>query len=307
MIGLKEKNNLVLPFILNLTFTIFEFIGGILTNSIALISDSIHDIGDSISIGVSLLLHRKSKKPSNDDYTYGYKRFSLLGGLISSLVLVVGSVVVIYEAIPRLLSTEDVKSLPLLLFAVVGVSVNLFAAIRAKKGTSINERVISLHLFEDAFGWIALLVGAVLMELFGWYFIDPILSILFTLYILTHVYSNLKQIISILMEVAPEKPTVKQVKEALLKLDVLDVHHIHLWTMNGEQVLATLHITLKCDISREEYIALQDEVREVLEHLEIVHPTVEYEFEDSPCERGDCAELLQSSNEGNHHHHHHHH
>lgn len=300
---MKEKNHLILPFILNLTFTIFEFIGGILTNSIALISDSIHDIGDSISIGVSLILHRHSKKPSNDDYTYGYKRFSLLGGLISSIVLVIGSGIVIYEAIPRLFATEDVKSLPLLFFAIIGVSVNLFAALKAKKGTSINEKVISLHLFEDAFGWIALLIGALLMELFGWYFIDPILSILFTLYILTHVYSNLKQIIKIFMEVAPDKPSVKEVQTQLMKLDILDVHHIHLWTMNGEQVLATLHVTIHSDISKERYIALQNEVHETLEHLGIVHPTVEYEFEDAPCEREDCMEMLQS-NDTNHHHHH---
>jgi len=301
----KDKNQLILPFLLNLFFTVFEFLGGLYTNSIALISDSIHDIGDSISIGISLVLENKSKKKADYNYTYGYRRFSLLGGLISSIVLIMGSIVIIYEAIPRIIHPEAVLSSELIWFSVLGVAVNLFAALRAKKGKSINQKIISLHLFEDALGWIALLIGAILMNLFQIYWIDPILSIIFTLYILTHVYKNLSQIIRVFMEVAPKNPTVQIIESALSHLKDLDnVHHVHIWTLDGENPLLTLHAVVAKDTTKERLSMLKKEIHHELKHLGILHATIEFEYFGEECVAQDCDDIFDDVETSHHHHHH---
>ncbi len=304
---MKAKNHLLIPFILNLIFTIVEFIGGILTNSIALISDSIHDIGDSISIGVSMILEQISKKPTDDYYTYGYKRYSLLGGLISSIVLIIGSGIIIYEAIPRLISPKSIHSQELIYFAVLGLTVNLFAAMRARRGKSINEKVISLHLFEDALGWAALLIAAILIELFHIFWIDPVLSIVFTLYILSHVYKNIKSIINVFMEIAPTKPSVEEVSSHLQENKFIkDVHHIHLWTIDGIIKLATLHIVLYDHVSKQKFIETQVFAHQLLKELGIHHSTIEFEYEGNPCDLSDCEDTLTSTPIESHLHHHHH-
>ncbi|MDD3478567.1 MAG: cation diffusion facilitator family transporter [Candidatus Izemoplasmatales bacterium] len=307
---MKPKNKLILPFFLNLFFTVFELLGGIWTNSIALISDAIHDLGDSLSIGLSILLHRKSLKDADEAYTYGYHRFSLLVGLISSIVLLIGSIIVIYEAIPRLINPETVATQTLIWFSIAGVAVNLFAAIKARAGKSINERVISLHLFEDAFGWIALLLGAILMNFFHIYRIDAILSILFTLYILWHVFENLDRIIRVFMEVAPKEPSVPLLKKHLESMDgVKEVHHIHLWTIDGEHALCTLHVVLEKDVTKADYVRIQQSLHEELHEHGVLHATLEFEYEDALCTSEDCQETLQKMLELSHpsaHHHHHH-
>jgi cobalt-zinc-cadmium efflux system protein len=285
----KQTNRLILPFVLNLVFTVFELVGGFFTNSIALISDSVHDLGDSISIGISLVLENKSKKKPDVFYTYGYQRFSLLGGLISSLILIVGSIVIIYETIPRLIHPELVDTSTLLWFSVIGVAVNLFAAIRASKGTSINERVIGLHLFEDAFGWVALLIGAVIMYFFQVYWVDSVLSILFTIYILTHVFKNIKQITNIFLEKAPPEPTIKEIKQNLTKVPfVKNCHHLHLWTLEGNIPLLTCHILINKDISKEGFIEVQAKLHQILADMGINHSTIEMEFEGIKCNNLEC-------------------
>jgi len=302
----KNKNQLLLPFLLNLFFTVFEFLGGLYTNSIALISDSVHDIGDSISIGLSLVLENKSKKKADQSFTYGYRRFSLLGGLISSIVLIIGSIIIVYEAIPRIFQPETVLSTELIWFSILGVAVNLFAALKAKKGNTINQKIISLHLFEDAFGWIALFIGAILMSLFQIYWIDSILSILFTLYILSHVYKNLRQIIRIFIEVAPKNPTIQKIEIELSRIqDLENVHHVHIWTIDGENPLLTLHAVVSKGISQDRLSSLKREIHHELKHLGILHATIEIEFSGEECLAQDCDELFEDLDAGLHHHHHH--
>ncbi|MDD3123187.1 MAG: cation diffusion facilitator family transporter [Candidatus Izemoplasmatales bacterium] len=291
----KQTNRLILPFVLNLVFTVFELVGGFFTNSIALISDSIHDLGDSISIGISLVLENKSKKKPDAFYTYGYQRFSLLGGLISSFILIVGSIVIIYETIPRLIHPELIDTSTLLWFSVIGVVVNLFAALRASKGTSINEKVIGLHLFEDALGWVALLVGAIIMYFFQIYWVDSVLSILFTIYILWHVFKNIKQITNIFLEKAPPEPTIRDITEKLTKVPyVKNCHHLHLWTLEGNKPLLTCHILLKKDISKEDFIEVQAKLHLALAEMGITHSTIEMEFEcdDLECENDDLISIV---------------
>ena len=190
---MKSEKRIFLSFILNFAFTIFEFIGGLITNSVALLSDSIHDLGDSISMGIAIVLEKKSKKKPDYDFTYGYRRYSLIGALISSMILLAGSAIIIFEAINRLLHPETINSELVIYFAIVGVVVNGLAALNLKKGKTINEKVISLHLLEDVLGWVALLIAAIVMYYTEIVILDALLSLVFTLYIIYHVMKNLKK------------------------------------------------------------------------------------------------------------------
>jgi len=300
----KTTNRLLLPFILNLSFTVFELVGGFLTNSIALISDSIHDFGDSISIGIALILEKLSKKKPDETYTYGYRRFSLLGGLISAFVLLVGSVIVVYEAIPRLIHPELIDAKTLIWFSVIGMVVNLIAALRASKGKSINEKVIGLHLFEDAFGWVALFIGAIIMMFTQLYWVDSLLSILFTLYILIHVFKNIILIIRVFLEKSPGEPSLSTIENELKKIPhVVGIHHIHLWTLEGNHLLFTCHVNLNSDITKDDLITSQFQLHEALNKLGVEHSTMEYEFEDSPCTGDECQGIENWEEEPLHHHH----
>ncbi|MDZ7847967.1 MAG: cation diffusion facilitator family transporter [Owenweeksia sp.] len=188
----QSGKNLRLAFFLNLAFTLFEIIGGLWTNSIAILSDALHDLGDSLSLGLSWYLQRKSRQTANQHYTYGYRRFSLLGALINSVVLVVGSVVIIVEAIERLQQPEAPDATGMLIFAIVGVGINGFAALRLRAGKSLNERVVSWHLWEDVLGWLAVLLGAVVMLIWETPWLDPVLSIGITVFILINILKRLR-------------------------------------------------------------------------------------------------------------------
>ncbi len=284
----KPKNRLLLTFILNLCFTVFEFIGGLLTNSIALITDSIHDFGDSLTIGMSMFFEKKSKQKPDEAYTYGYKRYSLLGGLFAAFSLVVGSTIIIIESVKRLINPEPIETKMLVYFALVGIIVNTVAAIYASKGKSKNEKIISLHLFEDVVGWFVLLVGAILMYFFNITILDSILSIGFTFYILIHVYKHLKEIVEVMMEKAPSEPTLDTIIKTL-KTDslVLDVHHVHHWSLEGEIALFTAHIVVSDSISPTELQALQARLHDLLKTIKIMHATLEMEIGMESCV-GEC-------------------
>ncbi len=284
----KPKNRLLLTFILNLCFTVFEFIGGLFTNSIALISDSIHDFGDSLTIGLSMFFEKKSRQKPDETYTYGYKRYSLLGGLFAAFSLVVGSTIIIIESVKRLINPEPIETKMLVYFALVGIIVNTVAAIYASKGRTRNEKIISLHLFEDVIGWVVLLIGAILMYFFNITILDSILSIGFTLYILFHVYKHLKEIVEVMMEKAPLEPTQDTIIKTLKsEPKVIDVHHLHHWSLEGEIALLTAHIVLADSITPKELVEVQKRLHDSLKTIGIMHATLEFEIGKDSC-RGEC-------------------
>ncbi|MBN2504604.1 MAG: cation transporter [Bacilli bacterium] len=280
----EHTSKLTLAFVLNLGFTIFEFIGGLITNSIALISDSIHDLGDSLTIGLSIYFERKAKKKPDEKFTYGYRRYSLLGGLITACSLIVGATIIIIESVKRLLDPQLVDTEVLLYFAGVGIIVNGIAAIVASKGKSVNEKVISLHLFEDVIGWFVLLVGAIIMHLTGILVLDAILSILFTLFILWHVYKHLAKIIAVFLERAPEEPSINAVRETLMRTGLVkDIHHMHYWTLEGEKQLFTAHVVISDSLDKAEWVTIQKALHQELVKIGVEHATFEFEFESEPC------------------------
>ena len=188
---MKTEKNILFAFILNLGFSIFEFIGGIFTNSVAILSDSIHDMGDALSIGISFVLEKKSKKKPNNKYTYGYLRYSVFGSIITTTILFVGSVLVIFESIKRILNPVEINYTGMLILAIIGVIVNIIATYTTREGDSLNQKAVNLHMLEDTFSWLAVLIGAIVMKLTDVHLIDPILSIAIAIYILYRAIRNL--------------------------------------------------------------------------------------------------------------------
>ena len=173
---MKTEKNILTAFLLNLFFSIFEFIGGMLTGSVAILSDSVHDIGDAASIGIAYFLERKSKQDPDEIYTYGYTRYSVMGGVITSLVLLLGSVMVIYNAVVRMIEPAEIHYDGMILFAVIGVFVNAGAAFFTREGGSLNQKAVNLHMLEDVLGWAVVLVGALIMRFTDLAVLDPLLS-----------------------------------------------------------------------------------------------------------------------------------
>ena len=184
----ESGKNLKAAFFLNLAFTIIELIGGWYVNSVSIVSDAVHDLGDSLSLGTSWYLDSLSRKKATDSYSFGYRRFSLLGALINAIVLILGSVFVIREAILRLQTPEASDAKGMLYFALLGVAVNGYAAWKLSGGKTLNERVISWHLIEDVLGWVAVLIVSVILMFYPSPYLDPALSLLISVYILWNVF-----------------------------------------------------------------------------------------------------------------------
>ncbi len=287
--GNNDVKNIRAAFFLNLFFTIIEFIGGILTNSMAILSDAVHDLGDCITLGLSWYFQKVSKKPRNQDYTYGYKRFSLLGAVINSVVLLVGSVVILIHAFPRLFNPQQPNVEGMLLLAVLGVIINGIALFRLRKGSSINEKVVSLHMLEDVLGWVAVLIGAGVMYFFDAPIIDTILSIAIALFILVNVFRNMRISLRIILQGSPTRLDLDEVKNVLLNIDeVNSVHDLHAWSVDGEYNVLTIHVVLKNELSMEDQQLLKTRIRESLDNLGAHHSTIEFELEDEDCILDDC-------------------
>ena len=296
---MKTEKNIFVAFLLNLGFSILEFIGGIFTNSVAIISDSIHDMGDALSIGISFFLEKKSKRKPDNKYTYGYIRYSVLGGLITTVILLVGSIFVIYNAVGRIINPVEVNYKGMIVFAIIGTIMNFAAAYFTKEGDSINQKSVNLHMLEDVLGWVIVLIGAIIMNFTDIKIIDPIMSIGVALFILINTFKNLKQILDLFLEKTPQNIDIEHLKKHLQEIEgVDDIHHIHIWSIDGYNNYATMHIVTKSlDIKR-----IKKEIREELEEHGICHSILE--TEDEVCEDVECNPHLHSS-EGHHHHHHH--
>ncbi len=301
----QSTKNMLVAFILNLGFAVIELIGGIITNSISIISDSVHDLGDSLSIGVSLALEKKSERKPDEKYTYGYLRYSLIGALVSSLVLIGGSALVIYNSVLRLMNPSEVNYDGMIILAILGVIINGIAALRTSHGHNLNEKSISLHMLEDVLGWGAILIGSVVIRFTGWYIVDPLMSLAITVYVLIHAITNIKGVFDILLEKAPEGADVKEISEELLKLDgVTDIHHIHIWTLDGVNSYITLHAVIDESSDIGKFGEIKHGIRHTLEHFGISHSTVEIEYK--KCEHDHCEPVAEIRS-GCHHHHGHDH
>ena len=296
---MKTERNILIAFILNIAFSIFEFFGGAISGSVAIMSDAVHDLGDATSIGISYFLERKSKKKPNDKYTYGYIRYSVMGSVITTIILILGSIIIIYESINRIINPLPIDYSKMIIFAIIGVIINFVAAYVTKEGDSLNQKSVNLHMLEDVLGWVIVLIGAIVMKYVNIPIIDPILSIGVSTFILISALKNLKEVIDLFLEKTPKDINIIDIKEKLLKIeDVIDIHHIHIWSIDGHENLATLHV-----VTDNFETELKHKVKEELKKHGINHSTIELEKRDECCEDDHC----EINHEQHTHHHHHHH
>lgn len=295
---MKSEKSIFIAFILNLLFSVFEFVGGLYCGSTAIMSDALHDLGDAVGIGLSFIFERVSKRPPDERYTYGYGRYSVLGGAVSTIILLFGSLGVIAVGIGRIFSPTPINYDGMILFAVIGVAVNLAAAYFTREKGSINRCAVNLHMLEDVLGWAAVLVSAVVMRFCDVAVLDPVISVVIAVFIIVGAVRNLGEVLGVILEKTPHALSVGTVRESVIGIEgVFDVHHIHLWSVDGQVSLATLHVVCDGDL-----LSVKREVRRQLCEMGIAHVTVELELRGEECGESVCS---VRSDEVQHAHHHH--
>jgi len=270
--------NIKTAIILNTAFALIELVGGFWSNSVAILSDALHDFGDSVTLAMSYYFHKKSQRKNDASYSYGYKRFSLIGAVVASLVLFAGSLFIIKESVQRLMHPEPADASGMFLIAVLGLAVNGIALLRLRKGNAVVEQVLTLHFLEDVLGWVAVLLGSAIMYFTGWLFIDPLLSLCIAAFILFNVYGKIKQVSKILMQGVPENTDLDEIRKTVLSVQgVESLHDLHVWTMDGDYNILSLHVAIGSNLTVNETDAIKTKLRSLLAEKNIQHATIEIE------------------------------
>lgn len=284
--------NILFAFILNLFFAIVELIGGVITGSVAILSDALHDFGDCISLGVAWQLQKISNAGSDAKFSYGYKRFSLLGALFISLILLSGSIIVIYSAIQKIITPGNPDAKGMIILAVFGLIVNGWAALRLSKGHTINERALMLHMMEDVLGWAAVLIVSIVMYFVNIPILDPLLSIAIAIWILYNVYFNLRDSLKILLQGVPSDINKDSLIKHILDINgVISIHDIHLWTLDGEEHIASIHVVIDREKINDTdcFCEMKQQIRKIASEHKIEHITIEFDIDGYQCSLSNCC------------------
>ncbi|HDP66918.1 MAG TPA: cation transporter [Candidatus Marinimicrobia bacterium] len=280
----QEQHAIGIAFFLNLFFSILEITGGLLTNSIAIISDALHDFGDSLALGLSFILQKYSNRAGNAKYSYGYRRYSILAAVINSIILLTGSGFIMRAAIPRLLDPVKPHAEGMFLLAIVGIAFNGAAVLQLRRGKTLNIRVVSLHLIEDILGWVATLIVSLILLFTDWYILDPILSIAITVYIIYHVMTNLIQSLRVFLQTVPDNIDTAALEAKFQRIPkVRSVHHTHVWTLDGVNHVLTTHVVVDQGTSLSEVIAIKSQLKHIAYEMHCEHVTLEIEYGDEDC------------------------
>lgn len=281
--------NLAVAFALNLVFSIVEFAGGIWTSSIAILSDAVHDLGDTTAIGFALFLERYSRKGRDKLFSYGYGRFSALSAFFTATVLAVGSILIGIHAIQAFFETGKVHTEGMIYLAIAGVVFNGLAAVSLKGGQSLNQKAVLYHLLEDLFGWIVVLIGAVLLHFTGLSWIDPLLALLISLFILYRVAGLIRNVAKIFLQSVPAGVNMEQIEADVQSIEgVCDVHDLHAWSLDGQFHVMSLHVSVESGYSIEELEDLKEKINRYLQSVNINHSTIQFDLTEVPCELADC-------------------
>jgi cobalt-zinc-cadmium efflux system protein len=283
--GDHSTSKIRIAFFINLGFSVIELIGGLYTNSMAILSDALHDLGDSMSLGVSWYFQKVARKGRDREFSYGYRRFSVLGAVINSLVLVVGSILILTEAIPRLFNPATPDAQGMIYLAIGGILANGLAAYKLHGGHSLNERAVYLHLLEDVLGWVATLIAALIMLYQDWPIVDSLLAIFISLFILFNVYKNLKKALKIILQGTPEEINPKRIDELLRAIPkVISTHDCHIWSMDGQYHILSIHLVVEKYNELQELSEIKQKAKDLLKKEHIDHATIEFETEDEKCD-----------------------
>lgn len=289
----RHEKDLKTAFLLNFIFTIIEFVGGFLSGSMAILTDAVHDLGDTLAIGSALFFEKKSRKGRDNTYSYGYGRYSPMAAFINGLILISGSVIMLSHAIPALLKPAPVNTPVMLVVAVVGVIFNGLAVWKLHAGHhhahhSHNKQVVRLHLLEDTLGWMAVLLGSIIIYFTEWYIVDPILSILIALFILYNALKGLRATASILLQAIPDQEKMEKLKTRLAQIPgVENVHDLHYWTLDGNYDVLTVHLKPQEKSDATSWQIIQDEACGILREFQVSHYTVQIDFEKN-CDFNEC-------------------
>lgn len=243
---MKAKYAVWVAFFLNLTYAIVEFIAGGVFGSSAVLADSVHDLGDAIAIGISAFLETISNREEDSHYTLGYKRFSLLGAMVTAVILMTGSVLVILENIAKIFHPQPVNDEGILWLGIIAITINVLASLVIRKGQTKNESILSLHFLEDTLGWVTVILMAIVLRFTDWYILDPLLSLVISFFILSKALPRFWRTLKIFLDAVPEGVDIQKIKTDLAELDhVASINQLNLWTMDGLEKNAIVHVCLK--------------------------------------------------------------
>ncbi|MDU1097523.1 MAG: cation diffusion facilitator family transporter, partial [Streptococcus mitis] len=243
---MKAKYTVWIAFFLKLSYAIVEFIAGGIFGSSAVLADSVHDLGDAIAIGISALLETISNREEDRHYTLGYKRFSLLGALVTAVILITGSILVILENIAKIFHPQSVNDEGIFWLGIIAITINVLASLVIRKGQTKNESILSLHFLEDTLGWVAVILMAIVLRFTDWYILDPLLSIAISFFILSKALPRFWSTLKIFLDAVPEGVDIQKIKTDLAELDhVASINQLNLWTMDGLEKNAIVHVCLK--------------------------------------------------------------
>ncbi len=278
-----SEKRLFAVFLLNGLFTLIEFVGGYLTQSTAIMADAIHDLGDTLSIGSALVLNRLGSRASNANFTYGYRRLSLFGALLNAIILTIGCIWILGEALERFAQPIMPNATGMLYLALLGVIVNAAAAFRLRAGKTLNEKVLNWHLLEDMLGWVVVLIASIVLMFHELPWLDPALSVGFSLFILFNVSKLLWQTLKLFAQSVPDPDLAKHLRDTLMSIPAVGgIHHYHLWSLDGERHVASAHLEVASG-APEDYDAIKQLIADAVAPLGLFHTTFEIEYPGEPC------------------------
>ena len=277
-----EGKNLFYSIVLNVVITLAQIVGGIISNSLALISDALHNFSDVLSLVFSLVAHKLSRRKASLDQTFGYKRAELLAAFVNAATLIIVACILVYGAIERLINPHPIESTLVIWLALLGIVVNGLSVLLLKKDAdhNLNMKSAYLHLLTDMMASVAVLVGGLLMNFYGWFWVDSVMTILIAIYLIVVGFDLIKKSTKMLMLFTPDNIDIKAIVREVHKIEgVNKLHHIHVWHLNEEELHLEAHLDCSEDIKMSEFNDLLFKVEEVLFHqFGINHINIQPEF-----------------------------
>ncbi len=285
------NNAFVTGIVLNFAFVIIEAVAGFYNHSLSLLSDAAHNLADVGALGLSLLAFKMLKVKSTDQYTYGYKKTSILVALLNAVVLLISIGIIAYEGVQRIFHPQQVAGISISIIAAIGIAINFISArlFFKEKEKDINARSAYLHLMSDAVVSLGIVVGGILIFYFKWFWIDPAISIVIAVVILVSTWQLLKQSLRLSLDGVPENISIADIRSTAVKINgITDLHHIHVWAMSTTENALTAHLVFASNITQQQQQEIKHILKHELLHKNIHHITLETESENELCKTEEC-------------------
>ena len=283
-----QGKKLFLTIFLNFLITVIQVVGGILSNSLSLLSDALHNLSDGIAILLAYVAMKLGRRPATLQKTFGYKRGEILAAFFNALVLIGISVFLIFEAIERFEHPAPVKGGLMFWMGLTGLIANTFSVflLHDEKGENLNIKAAYLHLLGDALTSLAVIIGAGAIYFLGWTWVDPLITVAVSIYLIIHTWGVFRKSLHILMQFVPAGIEIAEIIEKLSSIDrIQGIHHLHLWQLTDKQIHLEAHVEVSNDCMVSETEQLTEQIRHILEHgFEITHVTLQYEYKPGKCE-----------------------